>query len=392
MFVIQTLDRISEAGLNKFPSKNYTIDANAACPDAILVRSYKLHKHHFPSSLKVVGRAGIGVDNIPIDDLTQKGIPLLYTPGANANAVKELVLAGLLMGCRQLPQANEFMRTLSTLDNAQLQLEIESKKKQFIGHEILEKTLGIIGLGSIGVKVANAALALGMQVLGYDPAMTIDNAWALSPGVKRVDNIDSLLQSSNFITLHVPLNDKTHHFINQSRLSLLQNDALLLNFSRANIVDEEAVLMALSTKKLGGYITDFPSVHLKNHPLVLCLPHLGASTFEAEENCAEIICERIRDFLEHGNIKGSVNFPDCYLPWLPQEGQIRLAITNRNIPGAIAGISQAISQGGFNINQMLNQSYHSIAYNLIDIMAPSGKEILNIISQLPGVLRATLVG
>jgi D-3-phosphoglycerate dehydrogenase len=305
--------------------------------------------------------------------------------------VKELVLASLLIGSRQLEKASEFMRSLESSDNAKLHHEIETNKKQFVGHEIRGKTLGVIGLGNIGVRVANDALALGMSVLGFDPVMTIENALALSPGVKKVNKLDELLSASDSISIHIPLNDKTKQFINGTRLALMKDNVLLLNFSRAGIVDDEAILNALSTKKLSGYITDFPSVTLKEHPQVICMPHLGASTHEAEENCARILCKNIRDFLEHGTIKDSVNFPNTDMPWLPANNQIRLVITNSNVPGAIAAISQAISQAGLNINQMINHSSETIAYNLIDVTGKSDKNMLHLCDHLPGILHTRII-
>lgn len=391
MFILKILDRISEVGLSQFPNSRYLISPDETKPHALLLRSHKLHNDIIPASVSVVGRAGIGTDNIPVEILTKQGIPVLYTPGANANAVKELVIAALLMGSRQLEKASEFMRSLKTEDNTELNYQIETNKKKFVGHEIQGKTLGVIGLGNIGVKVANDALALGMHVVGFDPVMTIENALALSPGVKKVNNVDELLSTADFISMHIPLNDKTKQFMNTTRLGLLKDNTILLNFSRAGVVDDEAILNALSIKKLGGYITDFPSVTLKGHPQVICMPHLGASTFEAEENCAKILCKNIRDFLENGTIKDSVNFPDTNLPWLPLENQTRLAITNSNIPGAIAAISQAISQAGLNINQMVNHSSHTIAYNLIDVTGQPNIDMLGVCEHLPGILQTRLI-
>lgn len=391
MFAVQTLDRISPAGLSLFPKELYNVGNDIKQPDALLLRSHNLHQSTFLPSIRVVARAGIGTDNIPIAKLTEQGIPVLFAPGANANAVKELVIASLLMGCRRLGQANEFIHSIKSSEPQHYHHEIETGKKQFVGQEIQGRTLGVIGLGHIGVQVANAALSLGMRVIGYDPLMSIENALALSPRVEKINHIEALLNTAEFITVHVPLNDKTKHYINAARLAQMRDQTYLLNFSRAGIVDEAAVLAALTAKKIAYYITDFPTPELSQQPNVLCLPHLGASTLEAEENCATIICKKIRDFLENGTIKNSVNFPDAELPWLPDDNQIRLAITNRNIPGAIAEISQALSKAGLNITQMVNHSSHAIAYNLIDVTAEQDEKLLKLVATLPDVLQARVI-
>lgn len=385
MFTINILDNLSAKGLSLFDAKRYQLGTDFQDPDAILVRSHKLHDHVFSKQLKAVGRAGVGTDNIPVETLTNLGIPVFYAPGANANAVKELVLAAMLIGYRHLDEAQSF---LSQLARDNFSKDIESQKKKFVGQEISGKTLGIIGLGNIGVLVANAALALGMQVLAYDPNMTLTNALALMPGVNKVTDIDTLLSNSEIITLHVPLNAQTKHLINETTIRLIKPQALLLNFSREQIVDEIAVRNSLENQSLLGYITDFPTLHLTGHPQVLSFPHLGASTVEAEEKSARMVIRNISKFLELGIIENSINFPDTSLePSILPDCQ-RLIIFSHNVPGTIAHITQNISQLGYNIERMVNTSRATVAVNLIDITGPTQPDKLaSCFNSIPSVIR-----
>ncbi len=384
MHIIQTLDTIDPQGLVQFPADKYLLDAKAATPSAIMVRSSDLHTRDFPATLKAVGRAGVGVNNIPLAKLTELGIPVFYTPGANANAVKELVLAGMLLATRNLYPALEFVRQLKAPAD-QFDAAMEQQKKQFRGSELAGKTLGVIGLGQIGVKVANAALALGMKVIGFDPSMTLHNALALSSEIRKVENLSELLTASQFISLHVPLLENTRHFLKAEELALLKPETILLNFSRGEIVDLDAVIGALNNKKLRCYVTDFPTPELQKHPAAICLPHLGASTAEAEQNSAYILVNHLRDFLEYGYIKHSANFPDVHLP---PGAAFRLVVINKNIPGMVAQISELLSRTGHNIITMLNKSRENVAYNLIDMDTSVDEKSLLDLSALPGIIRA----
>lgn len=381
MYNIQTVNSIDAAGLNQFPADLYQLN-NVTIPDAILVRSASLHAYEFPSSVKVIARAGAGVNNIPISKLTELGIPVLNTPGANANAVKELVLAGMLLACRNLCQAWDYVRHLEGNDEA-INLQVEKDKKQFTGFELPGKTLGVIGLGNIGTKVANAARALGMRVIGYDPTITVKQAWALSADVQEVRHLDHLIKEADFISLHVPLLPETRHLINAERLELAKPNVTLLNFAREGIVDNAALQIALDQQKIYAYVCDFPSSLLKDHPRVISLPHLGASTKESEENCARMAVSQVREFLENGNIINSVNFPNIELPF--NKGG-RLAIANANIPNMVAQISTQISAAQLNIIDLLNKSKDKIAFTLIDVDGEVSKNLLQEIRDIPGVI------
>ena len=388
MFSINILDNLSPKGLSLFDTTRYKLGNDFKDPDAILVRSRKLHDAVFSKQLKAVGRAGVGTDNIPVDTLTKLGIPVFYAPGANANAVKELVLAAMLIGYRHLDEARSFLQQLST-DNFS---DIEAQKKKFVGQEIAGKTLGIIGLGNIGVLVANAALALGMHVVAYDPNMTLTNALALMPGVKKISDINTLLSHAEIITLHVPLNTETKHLINETNIGLIKPHALLLNFSREHIVDEIAVRNSLENQSLLGYITDFPTSHLSGHPQVLSFPHLGASTVEAEENSARMVIRNISKFLESGVIENSINFPNTSLEPSTLPNCQRLLIITHNIPGTIAHITQNISQLGYNIERMINTSRADIAVNLIDITGSQQLEKLtSCFNTVPSLIRMHVI-
>ncbi|MDX1901213.1 MAG: 3-phosphoglycerate dehydrogenase family protein [Gammaproteobacteria bacterium] len=385
MFNIQVLNTIAENGLAVFPKEQYKIGEKMTQPDAILVRSYNLHDFQFADSVQVVGRAGVGINNIPVDKLTQQGIPVLNTPGANTNAVRELVLAGMLLASRHLCAAWEYVRTLDDADNAALNTHIEKDKKQFSGTELRGRTLGVIGLGHIGVQVANAASGLGMQIIGYDPAITVKRAWELSSDVKQAPHLEALLSESDFVTLHVPLIKETHEMVNTKVLSQMKKGAILLNFSRGEIIDEQAVLNALDQKMMSCYVSDFPSIALKNHPQVICLPHLGASTQQAEENCAIMVARQIRDFLEKGTISHAVNFPEIDMP--NHITAHRLALTHTNTPGMVAQISSKLAVEKMNILGLQNGSHNDIAYTLIDLNSILTEKLLTELKKIDGMIR-----
>lgn len=393
MYTIGVLDNISPKGLKLFDPEHYQLGADFQNPDVILVRSYKLHQHSFGNQLKAVGRAGVGTDNIPVVQLTKLGIPVFYSPGANANAVKELVLAAMLIGYRHLDEARSFLTQITKDNKESLSHEIETQKKKFVGHEIAGKTLGVIGLGNIGVLIANAALALGMHVLAYDPNMTLANALALMPGVKKVNDINTVLSHSEIITLHVPLNEETTHLINEKNIQLIKPHALLLNFSREQVVDEMALLRGLENQSLLGYITDFPTLHLADHPRVLSFPHLGASTVEAEENSANMVIRNICNYLEFGIIEYSINFPDTSLSPSSIPNCHRIVIINHNVPGTIAQITQKISELGYNIERMINTSRSTVAVNLIDISGSikDSKKLTQSLESVENVIRIHLI-
>lgn len=385
MFKVLTLNSISETGLKQFPKERYQVSASETSPEAILVRSQALHDHVFADSVTVVGRAGTGVNNIPVAQLTQKGIPVMNTVGANANAVRELVLAGMLLASRNICKAWNYVNQIKTKDKAVMEKQIEQDKKQFVGFELLGKTLGVVGLGSIGVKVANSAMNLGMHVIGFDPTITVSRAWELSSGVQQAQNIETLLKESDFITFHVPLNDSTKNMLNSNRFSLLKKDVVLLNFARDGIIDNVALENALKEKKISAYVTDFPHTDLIQYPEVISLPHLGASTLEAEENCAVMIVKQVRDFLENGNITSSVNFPTIEMPRHP--GSERLGIVNENVPNIVAQISSKLAALGININSLMNGSRDEIAYTLIDIDAKVDNKLVDEIAGIKGIIR-----
>ncbi|KTD02274.1 3-phosphoglycerate dehydrogenase family protein [Fluoribacter gormanii] len=393
MFIIQVLDNISPQGLSLFHPDIYQLGLNPVDPDVILVRSHKLHDHPFSKSLKAVARAGTGTDNIPVEVLTQMGIPVFYAPGANANAVKELVMAAMIMGYRHLDDTRSFITELSKEDNQLFNREIETKKKKFIGHEISGKTLGVIGLGNIGVKVANAGLALGMKVLGFDTNMTLTNALALMPGVEKVMEMNELLAHADIITLHIPLNAATTHLINEENITLVKPHTLLLNFSREQIVSEAAILQQLNNQQIMGYITDFPTINLAGHPNVLSFPHLGASTQEAEQSAAEMVIRNICNYLEHGIIEYSVNFPNISLSATQVPNCYRILVINKNAPGAMGKITQNISKLKYNIEQMENKSRGAIAVNLIDISGPkeSLTQLCEQLKHIPSLMDVRLV-
>ena len=381
-FKILTLNSIAVAGLDRLPRSRYEIASELGRPDAILLRSADMHKMEVPDSVLAVGRAGAGVNNIPVAELGRRGIPVFNAPGANANAVKELVLAGLLIAARNLDSALSYVRQL-TGSGAELERAIESGKKQFVGFELPKRTLGVVGLGAIGVEVANAALKLGMQVIGYDPAITVQHAWQLSSGVQKAVNLDDLFSRSNVVTVHVPLTPDTDKLVNRTRLQMMPRGSVLLNFSRGGVVDTAAVTEALDGGKLESYVTDFPTRALIDHQKVLCLPHLGASTVEAEENCAVMVADNLRQFLENGNISRSVNFPEMVLQ---RTRPHRLGIPHRNVPNMVAQILAALAAQNLNIADMLNHSRDDLSYTLVDLDSAANEETLARIRGIDGIL------
>lgn len=382
MFKIQTLNNISPRGLERLPRAHYEVGSQISDADGILLRSFNMHEMPIPTSLKAVARAGAGVNNIPIEHMNRRGIPVFNAPGANANAVKELVIAGMLLACRNICQAWGFASGLQG-DDAQIHQQVEVGKKRFSGFELPGRTLGVVGLGAIGVQVANAAGALGMRVLGYDPTITVQRAWQLSSQVEQAETVEALLARADFVSLHVPLIDGTRDLINRERLRLMRKDAVVLNFSRAGIVDEKAVCEALDEEGLYAYVCDFPSNGLKGHARAIALPHLGASTLEAEDNCAVMVADQLRDFLEHGNIRNAVNFPDVFMA---HTGAARLSVANLNRPDMVGQISHFLGQGGLNILRMMNESRGELAYTLVDVESPIGEDTVETIRRIDGVL------
>ena len=362
MYKILTLNNISVKGLERLPRDSYEVASELSNPDAILVRSFNMHDMEFHNSLKAVGRAGAGVNNIPVNRLSELGVPVFNAPGANANAVKELVVAGMLLASRNICQAWDYTTGLGG-DDATVNKAVEAGKKQYVGFELPGRTLGVVGLGAIGVLVANAAKALGMRVVGYDPTITVERAWQLSAEVEQARSMDDLLMRVDFVTFHVPLLDSTRHMINKERLRLMRDGVVILNFARAGIVDDEAVISAIDNGKVYAYICDFPTKLLKNQSRVITLPHLGASTHEAEENCAVMVAQQVKEYLEHGNITNSVNLPEINLP---RKGKSRLAVVNANVPDMVAKISHDLGKMGFNIVHMVNESNGDVAYTILD--------------------------
>lgn len=388
MHKILTLNNISIAGLDRLPRDGFEVASEISHPDAILLRSYKMHDMEIPKTVKAIGRAGAGVNNIPVAKMTELGIPVFNAPGANSNAVKELVLAGMLMAARNIGQAWSFARGLEGEDAA-INKDVEAGKKNYVGFELPGRTLGVIGLGAIGVRVANAARALGMNVIGYDPTITVKAAWQLSADVEQALSVDDLVAKSDFITFHVPLIDATRHMINAERLRLMKKNSVILNFARSGIIDDEAVVKALDGGQLYAYICDFPSNLLKDHPRVITLPHLGASTREAEENCAIMVADQVRDYLDDGNVLNSVNFPEINLP---RNGGYRIAVVNSNVPNMLGQVSTDLAEGGLNIIDMLNKSREQVAVTLIDVDQQPNQETLDRIAAIEGVLSVRSLG
>lgn len=388
-FKIQTFNKISSVGLDRFPRDDYEVASELSSPDAIMLRSHNLHDMEIPDCVRAIGRAGAGVNNIPVDAMSERGVPVFNAPGANANAVKELVLAGLLLASRNIVQAWDYVQKLDGAD-ADLKKQVEAGKKQYKGMELPGRTLGVIGLGAIGVKVANAAHALGMSVLGYDPMITVDNAWRLNAGVAHALSVDEVLSKAGFVTLHVPLIDATRGLINADRIKLMPKGGVLLNFSRDGIVDEAAVLAALDEDRLDRYVCDFPTGASKSHPSVVALPHLGASTVEAEDNCAVMIANQLREYLEVGHIRNSVNFPEAIMP--PTENAHRLCVVNANVPNMVGQISSTLARHDVNIADMLNKSRNGVAYTLVDADSPVGDAPLDELAGIDGVISVRYLG
>jgi D-3-phosphoglycerate dehydrogenase len=377
---ILVINQIAAVGLKRFPAERYAVVKESKDPWAILVRSQDLHKFEFGPSLRAVGRAGAGVNNIPVPALSKRGIPVFNAPGANANAVKELVLAGMLIAARNLGPALEFVKGL---DGGDIDKTVESGKKQFAGFELPGHTLGVIGLGKIGSLVADAAIRLGMNVFGHDPHITVEAAWSLPSQVKRAHSVDEVVKASHFVSLHVPLVEKTRGLINAKNVDHFHNGAVLLNFSREGVVADDAVLQGLESGRLKWYVTDFPSAALIGKPGVIALPHLGASTAEAEDNSAVMVVDQLREYLEHGNLQNAVNFPDAAMA---REAPYRLAIANANVPDVLGRISHTLGKRKINIHNMLNKSKGDMAYTLVDADTPVGKDVVDELCHTPGVL------
>lgn len=389
MYKIQTLNNISVAGLDRLPRETYEVASEITHPDAILVRSAKMHDMALPDTVKAIGRAGAGVNNIPVDKMTEIGVPVFNAPGANANAVKELVVAGMLIAARNIGQAWKFATGLEGEDAA-INKDVEAGKKNYVGFELPGRTLGVIGLGAIGVKIANAARALGMNVIGYDPSITVKAAWQLESNVEQALSVDDLVAKSDFITFHVPLNDATANMINADRIKLMKKDSVLLNFARNGIIDDEAVVKALDEGHLYAYVCDFPSNLLKDHPRCITLPHLGASTSEAEENCAIMVADQLKDWLQNGNVLNSVNFPEINLP-RAADG-FRISVVNSNVPNMLGQVSTLLADGGLNIIDMLNKSRDEIAVTLIDVDKAPDSSVTEAIASIDGVLSVRCLG
>ncbi len=388
MFKIKTLNNIAVEGLRRFPRNLYEVASDIAQPDAIILRSHNMHDMEIPESVVAIARAGAGVNNIPVEAMSERGVPVFNAPGANANAVKELAVAGMLIAARNICNARDYVRGLE-LDGDALEKAVEAGKKQFVGFELPGKTLGVIGLGAVGVEVANVALSLGMKVVGYDPAITVKRAWQLSSGVQQVDTLDRLFKDSDFVTAHVPLVDETRGMIDRDRLALMRNGGVIINFARGGIAKDADVVGALDSGKLHAYVTDFPSPRLIGHPKVVALPHLGASTSEAEENCAIMVAENLRDYLENGNVRFSVNFPEMIIPRL---GAYRITVANANVPNMVGQISTCLARANLNIEDLLNKSQGALAYTIVDLDGPVSDETIAELRAIVGVLALRNLG
>jgi D-3-phosphoglycerate dehydrogenase len=378
---VLVLNAIAQVGLKRLPAERYTIVKESKSPDAILVRSQEMHGMKFSDNLKAVGRAGAGVNNIPVAELSKIGVPVFNAPGANANAVKELVVAGMLIAARNLVPALEFVKNLNKDD---LKKSVEEGKKAYAGKELPGHTLGIVGLGKVGSLVADAAIRLGMNVLGYDPHITVEAAWSLPSQVKKANSVDEVLRASDFVSLHVPLVEKTKNLLNEKNLPGMKKGAVLLNFARDGIVDEAALVKCLAAKHIRWYVTDFPSAKTIGRPGVVALPHLGASTGEAEDNSAVMVVDQVREYLENGGMQNAVNFPDAIMP---RESPYRLAIANANVPNMLANISHAMGSRKINIHNMLNKSKGDMAYTLVDVDSPVPQAAIDELCEIKGVLK-----
>lgn len=381
-FQILTLNKISSQGLKRLPAALYVTGTEIEKPDAIMVRSHNMLEMDIPDSVMAIARAGAGTNNVPVKKMSARGVPVFNAPGANANAVKELVLTGMLLASRNIVPAINFVAGLEG-DNASLHKQVEDGKKQFAGTELRGRTLGIVGLGAIGRLVADAAIGLGMNVIGFDPEITVDAAWSLPSQVKKANSVEDLLKHSDFVTLHVPLLDATRNLIDDKRVKAMKSGSVLLNFSRDGIVNEDAVVAGLTGKHVRCYVCDFPSEKTRGNAGIIALPHLGASTAEAEENCAVMVAEQLREYLEHGNITNTVNFPNVTMP---RESSFRLAIANSNVPNMLGQISTTLAEAGINIHNMMNKSRGEMAYTLVDTDSAIPPELIAQIAAIPGVL------
>lgn len=387
MYKVLTLNNIAQVGLDRLPSDAYQVSDDEAAPDAIILRSFKMHEMEIPASLKAVGRAGAGVNNIPLDRMSEAGVPVFNAPGANANAVKELVLGSLFLAARNLSQAIQYTEALEGQD-AELSKLVEAGKKKFAGYELPGKTIGVVGLGAIGRMVANSCIDLGMNVIGFDPGLTVDGAWQLSANVMRANSVDEILPKVDFLTVHVPLIDATRDLIGANNVSKLHSNAVIINLARGGIVNDDAVCDALDQDKLGAYITDFPNNRTKKSAKVIGLPHLGASTGEAEDNCAIMVANQVKDYLETGNITNSVNFPNVSMP---RGTEHRLVVCNANVPNMVGQISTIMADANLNIHDMINQSRGDIAYTIVDLDSPIPDSVVDEIKQLDGVMIARAI-
>jgi D-3-phosphoglycerate dehydrogenase len=388
MFKVLTLNNIADSGLRRLPAERFEVGDDVTDPDGILLRSYDMHSMDIPGSVAAIGRAGAGVNNIPVDAMSTRGVPVFNAPGANANAVKELAVAGILGAARNIFGARDYVKGLD-LEGKALDKAVEAGKKQFVGIELPGRTLGVIGLGAVGVEVANVALSLGMKVVGFDPQITVRSAWQLSSGVQQVDTLDQLFDGTDVVSVHVPLVEGTKGMIDAARLELMHDGGILINFSRRGIVKRKALLGALDSGKLHAFVTDFPTAELIAHPNVIALPHLGASTTEAEENCAIMVAENVKDFLENGNIRYSVNFPETVMP---RNGTWRITIANANVPNMVGQISTCLATAGLNIEDLLNKSRGELAYTVVDLDGQVPDDTLTSLSAIEGVLTLRNLG
>ena len=388
MFKVLTLNHIAAVGLQRLPADSYSVGTDVADPDAILLRSHDMHSMEVPASVLAIGRAGAGVNNIPIDAMSKRGVPVFNAPGANANAVKELAVAGMLIAARNIFSARDYLKGIDA-DGEELDRAVEAGKKQFVGFELPGRTLGVIGLGAVGVEVANVALALGMKVVGYDPQITVRRAWQLSSGVQQVDSLEQLFNGADIVSVHVPLVEGTKGLIDAAKLKLMHDGGVLINFSRRGIVGRDALFEAMDSGKLHAFVTDFPTAELIRHPKVIALPHLGASTAEAEENCAIMVAENVREYLENGNVRYSVNFPEANMR---RNGTHRITIANANVPNMVGQITTLLAAAGLNIEELLNKSRGALAYTVVDLDGAVPEETLGSIRAIDGVLSLRNLG
>ena len=388
MYKVKIFNNIATSGLERLESEKYQIIEDLSKSTSIILRSHKLTEDNIPLSIDAIGRAGAGVNNIPVDAMSDRGVPVFNAPGANANAVKELTIASLLIAARNICNARDYVRSLD-LQKIDVKKSVEAGKKQFAGIELPGRTLGVVGLGSIGVSVANTALALGMKVVGFDPNVTINNAWMLSSGVEKVESLEEIFRRSDAVTIHVPLINETEDLINSKSINLLKKGSILINFSRAGIVNTDDVLSSLDNDRLNCYVCDFPEPSIISHKKIIALPHLGASTHEAEENCAVMVIENLKDYLENGNINYSVNFPEANMP---RNSAYRLTVANKNIPNMVGQITAILAAENLNIEDLLNKSSGVLAYTIVDVDKEISDDVLNKISDIDGILRLRYLG